>query len=119
MMLETLVVVCMGLNTSGFLVLGDDLAPAVRIEANGKPIDTDVGHAAPVQLVPPGEANFGPQAPKDVRRGVRSKICVADWNGDGKPDLLVGDFASQAAGSSSASAAQYERHGWVWLFVRK
>lgn len=51
--------------------------------------------AAPVQLVPPGEANFGPSAPKDVRRGVRSKICVADWNGDGKPDLLVGDLAVQ------------------------
>jgi hypothetical protein len=51
--------------------------------------------AGPVQLVPPGEANFGSQAPKDVHRGLRSKICVADWNGDGKPDLLVGDLAVQ------------------------
>lgn len=26
-------------------------------------------------------------------RGVRAKVCVADWNGDGQPDLLVGDFS--------------------------
>jgi hypothetical protein len=26
--------------------------------------------------------------------GVRTKICVTDWNGDGRLDLLVGDFAS-------------------------
>jgi len=38
---------------------------AVRIEAGGKPIDTDVGHAAPF---------------------------VADFDGDGVRDLLVGQF---------------------------
>lgn len=42
-----------------------DLAPPVRIEADGKPIDTEVGHASPY---------------------------VADWDGDGKQDLLVGQF---------------------------
>ena len=42
-----------------------DLAPPVRIEAAGKPIDTDVGHAAPF---------------------------VADFDGDGVQDLLVGQF---------------------------
>jgi hypothetical protein len=26
------------------------------------------------------------------RSGVRTKVCVADWNDDGKLDLLVGDF---------------------------
>jgi len=40
------------------------LAP-VRIEAGGKPIDTEVGHAAPF---------------------------VADFDGDGVTDLLVGQF---------------------------
>src|SRR2546423_1134931 len=41
------------------------LAAPVRIEADGKPIDTEVGHAAPF---------------------------FADFDGDGKRDLLVGQF---------------------------
>ena len=44
---------------------GGDLAAPVRIKAAGKPIDTEVGHAAP---------------------------CVADFDGDGVKDLLVGQF---------------------------
>jgi hypothetical protein len=47
--------------------LDPELNPPVRIEAAGKPIDTEVGHAAP---------------------------CVADFDGDGVPDLLVGQFGS-------------------------
>lgn len=43
----------------------DELAEPVRIEAAGEPIDTDVGHAAPY---------------------------VGDFDGDGKRDLLVGQF---------------------------
>jgi hypothetical protein len=42
-----------------------ELAPPIRLTAGGKPIDVDVGHAAP---------------------------CVADIKGDGKPCLLVGQF---------------------------
>jgi hypothetical protein len=42
-----------------------ELMPPVRLEAAGKPIDTDVGHAAP---------------------------SVADFDGDGVNDLLVGQF---------------------------
>jgi hypothetical protein len=42
-----------------------ELLPPVRLQAAGKPIDTDVGHAAP---------------------------CVADFDGDGVKDLLVGQF---------------------------
>ena len=64
-MLSAVVLVLMGLNTSKALVLGDDLAPPVRLEAAGKPIDTEVGHAAPF---------------------------VCDWDGDGVQDLLVGQF---------------------------
>lgn len=136
--------------------------------------------ASAVLLVPPGEKASGRQAPKDVRRGKRSKICVTDWNGDGLLDLLVGDFATQKPdlpeptpeekaeherirkelelirkpyselftklrGPSrvrekekieqvrkemadlrkrmtdlrSKLPPEYERHGWVWLFLRK
>jgi hypothetical protein len=42
-----------------------ELAPPVRLVAAGKPIDVDIGHAAP---------------------------CVADLKGDGKLSLLVGQF---------------------------
>lgn len=42
-----------------------ELSPPVRIEAAGKPIDTEIGHAAPF---------------------------VADFDGDGVHDLLVGQF---------------------------
>jgi hypothetical protein len=47
--------------------LAADLAPPVQVEANGKPIDVErSGHAAPF---------------------------VGDFDGDGKPDLLVGQFS--------------------------
>lgn len=45
--------------------LSGELAPPVRIEAAGKPIDTEVGHAGPF---------------------------VGDFDGDGVNDLLVGQF---------------------------
>src|SRR5689334_24657025 len=45
--------------------LDRELSPPVRIEAAGKPIDTAIGHAAPF---------------------------VGDFDGDGKSDLLVGQF---------------------------
>lgn len=135
---------------------------------------------AGVKLVEAGETAYGPEAPKEPRRGMRSKVCAADWNGDGRLDLLVGDFATQApvrpeptpaekveqdrlrkeldrlmetyqdliskvvgakrlkddaertAASKQLSEtshemsqlreklpAEYETHGWVWLFLRK
>ena len=136
--------------------------------------------ASAKQLVPPSETASPSQAPKEVRRGSRSKICVTDWNEDGRLDLLVGDLAyqkpdlpeptpeekaehdrihkeleqvqkkyselsqklyaqQQAKPKEQIEQAQkemeelrgqmtdlrsklpveYERHGWVWLFLRK
>jgi hypothetical protein len=46
-----------------------DLLPPVRVQAAGKPIDTEVGHAAP---------------------------SVADFDGDGVSDLLVGQMGDGA-----------------------
>ena len=64
-MWSALVIALMSLNASNAPALGDNLAPPVRIEAAGKPIDTEVGHAAPF---------------------------VYDFDGDGVKDLLVGQF---------------------------
>jgi hypothetical protein len=47
--------------------------------------------------------------------GQRSQVAVADWNADGRMDLLVGDYRSAAA----KDGGQREYHGWVWLFLRK
>ena len=45
----------------------DELDAPFRVEAAGKPVDVEVGHAAPL---------------------------FADFDGDGKPELLVGQFGS-------------------------
>ncbi len=54
-----------GLSLPGAEARTDDLAPPVRLEAAGKPIDTAIGHAAPF---------------------------AGDFDGDGVQDLLVGQF---------------------------
>jgi hypothetical protein len=42
---------------------------------------------------------------------MRTRPSVADWNGDGQPDLLVGDFHS--------GGGQGQYHGWTWVYARK
>lgn len=43
-------------------------------------------------LIAPGQQENDPSG--EPRPGIRAKVCAADWNGDGRLDLLVGDFAS-------------------------
>lgn len=62
-MAKTVIVLVAGLLMSAGAA--QDLAAPVRILADGQPIDTDVGHAAPF---------------------------VCDFDGDGVQDLLVGQF---------------------------
>ena len=69
MMLNTLVIL-VGLTAGAGPGLSAELATPIRLEADGKPIDAvDIGHAAP---------------------------CVADIDGDGIQDLLVGQFSRGA-----------------------
>ena len=64
-MLRVIVLVLTGLVTMENVGLSSDLEQPVRLEAAGKPIDTNIGHAAPF---------------------------VCDFDGDGIKDLLVGQF---------------------------
>ncbi len=63
-MWHSLVLIVLGLVASASAA-SDELMAPVRLQAVGKPIDTDVGHAAPF---------------------------VCDFDGDGVQDLLVGQF---------------------------
>jgi FG-GAP-like repeat len=51
--------------------------------------------AAAEELVPPSSASRGQEAPKGAHPGGRAKVCAADWNGDGRLDLLLGDYSRE------------------------
>ena len=47
------------------------------------------------QLLPPAGDLYGDNLPTKPTPGMRTKVCAADWNGDGRLDLLVGDYTYQ------------------------
>jgi FG-GAP-like repeat len=53
--------------------------------------------AKPHTLVAASHSAGGNVSPQTIRPGTRAKICVVDWNGDGRLDLLVGDFGQYQA----------------------
>lgn len=70
----------------------NDLGRRIRSSRRGAPI-----LLAPETLVPAAEGNgfsvwLEPGAA--LRPGIGAQVDVVDWNGDGKLDLLVGDFSS-------------------------
>jgi hypothetical protein len=56
--------------------------------------------AAPVTLIP---------KPTGTALGYRAKLAVIDWNGDGKQDLLVGDFSSVAGKAPELTTEQFKK----------
>jgi hypothetical protein len=64
----------------------------------------------PVQLIPPGHVAYGDDVPAEPRRGHRSKICPVDWNGDGRLDLLVGDYTTQKPDLPEPTAEEKTEH---------
>ena len=61
-------------------------------------------------LVPAAPSPWGADLPVEPRRGVRSKVCAADWNGDGRLDLLVGDFSLQKPDLPEPTAEEQTEH---------
>jgi hypothetical protein len=66
---------------------------SVWVYSNSAPKGKPMQLAAGKQLLPSVGQNYGENAPAEPSRGIRSKVCAADFNGDGRLDLLVGDFA--------------------------
>ena len=52
----------------------------------------------------------------DETCAIRAKPWVADWDGDGLLDLLVGDFHDHRTPEAMGNEGM---HGWVWLYGRK
>ncbi|CAN5740006.1 hypothetical protein BH23PLA1_BH23PLA1_33610 [soil metagenome] len=60
-------------------------------------------------LVPSSELNYT-EPPDEPTRGIRAKVCVADFNGDGLPDLLLGDYTIQKPDLPEFSPEELARH---------
>lgn len=72
---------------------------------------TEPRFARGVELIPkssrrwdPVPAGTAPEGP-----GMRTKICVVDWNGDGLPDLLVGDYWSEQPATRTLTEAEQKK----------
>jgi hypothetical protein len=70
--------------------------------------------AAAQTLVPESHLDWQ-QGLKPDNWGIRAKVCVTDWNGDGWPDILMGDFGVSLGenpaktDADKAAAAQAEK----------
>jgi hypothetical protein len=61
-------------------------------------------------LISPGTIEYDlDKMSKEPTRGVRAKVCVVDYNGDGLPDLLVGDLSNQKPDLPEPTAEQKKK----------
>ncbi|HEY7427233.1 MAG TPA: VCBS repeat-containing protein, partial [Gemmataceae bacterium] len=61
-------------------------------------------------LIPPGKIEYDlDKMSTEPIRGVRAKVCVVDYNGDGLPDLLVGDLSNQKPNRPELTAEQKKK----------
>ena len=74
------------------LLVGDGSGKVTWYRNDGKAGEPKL--AAGEVLIGAGDAGWSGTVPNTPTPGVRSKVCATDWNGDGKLDLLVGDFAA-------------------------
>ncbi len=84
-------------------------------------------------LVPETATPFGSAVGSTPSCGMRTKVCVADWNEDGRLDLVVGDFNQWAPPKDKKKQPKrglFARllfggdtgggmHGYVWVYLRK
>ena len=75
--------------------------------------------AAGQQLVGASQFGFDFSKYKPGMWGVRVKVCVTDWNGDGQLDLLLGDQGGEMVESEGDDEPKKVRHGFVHVFLRK
>jgi hypothetical protein len=61
-------------------------------------------------LIPPEKIEYDREKmSKEPTRGVRAKVCVVDYNGDGLPDLLVGDLSNQKPDRPEPTAEEKQK----------
>ena len=74
--------------------------------------------AAAEVLVPDAQGDAAAGQAAGAKRGTRAKVHAADWNKDGKLDLLVGDFVIQEAPEPALNEAEQterdaQRQAWM------
>jgi hypothetical protein len=91
------------------MLVGDERGGVTLFRRDGAAL------AAGVELLPPkGGRVVEARCKANELCAIRAKPWVADWDGDGRADLLVGDFHDHR----DAAGRNEDMHGWVWFYRR-